>query len=307
MGYDSAVRRSIAAGLLLALIGAGSLGAAAVACGFDGVGALGVAGGPRDGSTLADVTTTGDAAGGGPGDGGNSDGGDASAPPLDGGSTSYGLRVTNGLVALYEFEEGSGSLAHDTVLAGLDLVIADPTKVTWTPHALNFNGDTALATQFALAKLNTACGLSNELTVEVWVKPAPTNGDSRTRIATMASDNAHLNFALGVDKTNAIWATVEANNDLAPATMLAPQLSHLVMTRTASDATLRLYLDGTQVTGELGSTPAPASSWALVPLFVGNSSESNRPWRGTIHLLALYSRALTPAEVATNHGAGADP
>ena len=254
------------------------------------------------------MTASGDAQGDGSVDGGGDlDGGDASVPLSEGGSKSYGLRVTNGLVALYEFEEGSGGVARDTVPAGLDLVVADPSKVVWKPHALNFTGDTMLATQLPLGKLYTACGLSNELTVEAWIKPAATNGDAHTRIATMASDNAHLDFALGVDTTNALWAAVEASTNLAPATMLAPQLSHLVMTRTASDATLRLYLDGTQVTGELGATPSPSSSWALVPLFVGNSSESNRPWRGTIHLLAFYSRALTPAEIATNHGAGADP
>jgi len=295
--------------LLFALIGAGALGltVGAAACGFDGVGALGAAGGPRDGSTLADVTTTADGSGGGPLDGGGPDGGDASVPPVDGGGTGYGLRVTNGLVALYEFEEDGGGAAHDSLLAGLDLVASDSTKIAWKPHALTFTGDTMLATQVAVGKVFTAVGLSNEVTVEAWVEPAATNGNSRTRIATMAQDNGHLDFALGVDATNAIWAAVVANDDLAPATMLAPALDHLVMTRTASDATLRLYLDGTQVTGELGATPTPSSTWALVPLVVGNSSESNRPWRGTIHLLAIYSRALTPAEIATNHGAGADP
>lgn len=302
------MRRSVAAVSLVALVGACAAGVVALACGFAGTGALGAAGGPGDGSTLADVTTGGDAQGDGSLDGGGDlDGSDSSVPLSEGGATSYGLRVTNGLVALYEFEEGSGSFAHDTVPAGLDLVVSDTSKVAWKPHSLNFTGDTMLATQLPLGKLYTACGLSNELTVEAWVKPAQTNADSHTRIATMASDNAHLDFALGVDTTNAIWASVEASTNLAPASMLASQLSHLVMTRTASDATLRLYLDGTQVTGELGATPSPASSWMLVPLFVGNSSESNRPWRGTIHLLAFYSRALTPAEIATNHGAGADP
>lgn len=292
------------------LIGAGAvvmaLGLLTGACGFDGAGALGSAGGPRDGGTLGDVTTSAD--GGAPLDGGDPDGsGDSSVVAVEGGASPYGFRVTNGLVVLYEFEEDGGTAAHDTVAAGLDLVAADPTKIAWKAHALSFTDDTMLATQLPLAKVRTSVGLSNDLTVEAWIEPAPTNGNSRTRIATMAQDNMHIDFALGLDVTNEPWATVQANTDLAPAVVLAPKLDHLVMTRTAADATLRLYLDGTQITGELGSTPAPSSGWMFVPLVVGNSSESDRPWRGTIHLLAIYSRALSPAEVATNHGAGADP
>lgn len=300
------MRRSVAATLLTTLIGACTVtvvvGISAGGCGFDGIGA-------RDGSTLADVTTSGDGAGGGPLDGGDPDGGgDSSVVGLEGGATAYGLRVTSGLVALYEFEEDGGSIARDTVAAaGLDLVAADPTKIAWKPHALSFTEDTAIATQLPLGKVSTAVGVSNEVTVEVWVEPAPSNGNARTRIATMAQDNNNLDFVLGLDTSNSPWAAVQANTDLSPAVNLAPKLDHLVMTRTASDATLRLYLDGTQITGELGSTPNPSAAWMLVPLVVGNSSENNRPWRGTIHLLAIYSRALLPSEIATNHGAGADP
>jgi hypothetical protein len=300
------LRRAVAAALGLTLI------AYAVACGFDGVGTRGAGaggndGGPHDGSDLADALTNEGGGDGGDVDGGGLDAGTDASMTLDGGGTKYGLRVTSGLVALYEFEEDGGGVAHDTEFAGLDLVASDPGKIAWKPHALTFTGDTMLATQLAIVKVVAACEATNELTVEAWVEPAASNGDSRTRIATVAQDNSHLDFALGVDATNAIWGSVESGNDLAPTDMLEPRLSHLVMTRTAADAKLRLYLDGTQVTGELSGTPSPASSWAQAPLFVGNSSESNRPWRGTIHLLALYSRALTPAEIATNHGAGADP
>ncbi len=301
------LRRGVAAALGLTLI---AYGAAFVACGFDGIGGLGsvagggLDGGAHDGSDLPDVLTSED---GGDGDGGGLDGGIDASMTLDGGGTKYGLRVTSGLVALYEFEEDGGGVAHDTEFAGLDLVASDPAKIAWKPHALTFTGDTMLATQLAIVKVVAACETTNELTVEAWVEPAASNGNSRTRIATIAQDDTNLDFALGVDATNAIWGTVEGGNDLAPTDMLAPRLSHLVMTRTASDAKLRLYLDGTQVTGELSGTPAPGSSWAQAPLFVGNSSQSDRPWRGSIHLLAFYSRALTPAEIATNHGAGADP
>ena len=295
------LRRGVAGTLGLTLAAA-----CGFACGFDGLGTLGAGGGtdggPHDGSNLGDVTTSGGGEGGGP-DGGGGD----SSTALDGSGSKYGLRVTSNLVALYEFEEDGGGVAHDTEFPGLDLVASDPGKIAWKPHALTFTGDTMLATQLAIVKVVAACQASNEVTVEAWVEPAASNGDTKTRIATIAQENDSLDFALGVDTTNAIWATVEASHDLAPTDMLAPRLSHLVMTRTASDAKLRLYLDGTQVTGDLSGTPAPSSSWVESPLFVGNSSESDRPWRGAIHLLAIYSRALTPAEIATNHGAGADP
>ncbi|MDB5215906.1 MAG: hypothetical protein JWO86_3833 [Myxococcaceae bacterium] len=295
----------IAAVSIVALIGAGMV---VGACGFDGAGSHAAAGGPSDGSTLADVTTGGSGSGGdgGPIEGGVVDGGDSSVPLFEAGQAPYTLRVKSGLVAFYELEEGTGLIAHDSVPGGPNLNIYEPTKAVWKAHALTFVDFTQVDTRpFPLTTAFAACTLSNEVTVEAWVESTLLNEDVHTRIATVATDNSNLDFALGANTTDGMWASVKANENLTPTGKLTTGLTHLVMTRTASDSTLRLYVNGAKI-DELAGVSS-LSAWSDQPLFVGNGSGNDRGWRGALHLLAIYSRALTPAEIATNHGAGADP
>lgn len=302
------MRRSIAATFALAVICGASAGVAAVACGFDGAGSFGARGGALDASALPDGTPPGNAEGGEAIDGGAIDGGgEASGPLFEAGPiTGYASRVTNGLIALYELEEGFGIFAHDSVALGVVLTIHDVTKAVWKPHALTFVAYTQVdSAPFPFAKAYATCRTTNEVTVEVWIESALTNADVHTRIATMATDNSTLDFALGTNSTDGIWASVKANENLTPAAKLTAGLTHLVMTRTAADATLRLYVDGAKV-DELAAVE-PLTAWPNVPLYVGGGSANDRGWRGSLHLLAVYSRALTPAEIAVNHAAGADP
>lgn len=111
------MRRSVAATFVVAVISGAGAGVAAVACGFDGAGSLGAAGGSLDASRLPDVAAPGNAEGGDPIDGGAiDDGGDSSLPLFEAGPiTGYASRVKGGLIALYELEEGTGVSAHDSV------------------------------------------------------------------------------------------------------------------------------------------------------------------------------------------------
>jgi hypothetical protein len=289
----------------IALIGVGMV---IGACGFDGAGSHAAAGGPSDGSTLADVTTGGSGSDGegGPIEGGVVDGGDSSVPLFEAGAAPYTLRVKSGLVAFYELEEGTGLIAHDSVSGGPNLNIYEATKAVWKPHALTFVDFTQVDTRpLPLTTAFVACKVSNEVTVEAWVESTLVNQDARTRIATVATDNNTLNFALGATTTDGMWAALQGGQNLVPSGKLTTALTHLVMTRTASDSTLRLYVNGSKI-DELAAV-ASMSAWSDQPLFVGNGSGNDRGWRGALHLLAVYSRALTPAEIATNHGAGADP
>ena len=301
------MRRSVAAAFVVAVISGASAGVLAVTCGFDGEGSFGAGGASPDGSTLADVTTANTIEGGQPIDGGTSDAAaDSSGPLFEAGPVGYGSRVTSELVALYEFEEGVGLIAHDSVAAGANLTIYEITKAVWKPHALTFVDYTQVDTRpVPFAKAYAACRLSNEVTVEAWVESALVNQDVHTRIATMATDNSNLDFAIGTNTTDGIWAAVKANDNLTPSTKITASLTHLVMTRKAIDSTLRLYVNGVKVDEQ--AEAGALTGWANVPLFVGSGSSNDRGWRGSIHLLAVYSRALTAAEIGVNHAAGADP
>ena len=51
------------------------------------------------------------------------------------------VRVDEGLIVLYEFDEGSGATVSDSsgVAQALDLSIADPAHVTWSPGYLTID------------------------------------------------------------------------------------------------------------------------------------------------------------------------
>jgi hypothetical protein len=83
------------------------------------------------------------------------------------------------------------------------------------------------------------------------------------------------------------------------------QLTHVVYTRTATGAEA-FHLDG--ATAGSGSQPGDLSNWSSSHrLILGSVYGADRPWLGTYHLVAIYDRALTPAEITTNYKAGPDP
>jgi hypothetical protein len=65
---------------------------------------------------------------------------------------------------------------------------------------------------------------------------------------------------------------------------------------------VRLYVNG-------ALTSTGTSSGSLLwhtdePFMVGNDPAGAYPFRGTLHLVSAYTRALTAAEVTTNYQAG---
>ncbi len=84
-------------------------------------------------------------------------------------------------------------------------------------------------------------------------------------------------------------------------------LSHIVFTRdgTAKEDAGKIYIDGVDQTDAMPSTDliGDFSRWSdsdECSLFLGNDATGDRPWKGEIHQVAIYSRALSPAEVERN-------
>ncbi len=231
-------------------------------------------------------------------------------------ASSASSRVVDGLVVLYEFGEGSGSLVADTSGFGtpLDLSVQDPTRVSWGPEGLTVNASTMIASTEPATKIIDAVQATDEISVEAWVDPANLTQNGPARIVTLSLDLYNRNMTLG----QGVWATtgdrIEArlrttNTDASghPAPRTAPgtlpdRLVHIVYTRDAT-GTANVYLDGTLtasriVTGDFSNWD-PTYRFALANEFTGN-----RPWLGTYCLVALYDHALTPTEITQNHNAG---
>lgn len=228
-----------------------------------------------------------------------------------------GRRAEDGLVALYDFDEGEGRVIGDRAGSGVQLGVFG-TDFAWQPGSLILGGSDAAAVSAGEAtELVLPSRASGEVTFEAWVTPAAGTGDDLF-IAGLGRGAGCVSLALvqnqdsavGVVGTSLSEADGEPHIDASGA-LAANRLSHLVVTH-AADGWRRLYVDGrlrseSQVTGDL-------SSWqpddyltvgnAITGVAAGCEGGESAPWAGAIHLLALYDRALATAEVAGNFAAG---
>ena len=239
---------------------------------------------------------------------------DASAPS----------RVTSGLQALYLFANESGTTVTDEL--GLnDLVIQDVSRVAWLPGALRFEAE-ALAIGTSASHISTACKTSGELTMEAWVRSELQSPRGPDRIVTQSNGIGERNFMLGVgaptEEADQVSARLRGDLSIVNGGNGYPEfersdvidvtrVQHFVFTH--SQGMDHLFVDGV----EIATSPRTPdfSTWVDdYVLSVGN--EWNLPvddppdlrrFHGEIHLIAIYDRALSPAEVQQNFSLGANP
>ena len=158
---------------------------------------------------------------------------------------------------------------------------------------------------------------SNEITLEIWVKPANTTQKGPARILTLSADTHSRNFTLGQGRWGTqpsdlydvrLRTTVTSDNGRPSLSTgsgsLTTQLTHIVYTRDASGVA-RIYIDGVQ--RALGSLDGDLSNWdSGFRLALANELTGDRGWLGEFYLLAVYNRALSQVEVDQNFASGPD-
>jgi chitodextrinase len=198
-----------------------------------------------------------------------------------------------GLIGYWNFDEGSGTIAHDTSTSGYNGALSGP---IWTVGKINsglsFNGTSAVVTP------NITLG--NTFSVSAWVNPAVTVQGTWARIAETQYSSG---FYLGANEYGARYkfivngaagstGTCLANYGCAEGGTVASGW-HLV-TATFDGTTARLYVDNAQVASDTFSAPANTN----FPLYIGRYyGASAYGWNGAIDEVRLYNRALTPTEV----------
>ncbi|MEM6262074.1 MAG: LamG-like jellyroll fold domain-containing protein [Bacteroidota bacterium] len=227
-----------------------------------------------------------------------------------------GGRVDCGLVAYYDFNEGSGNKVYDRsgVSNALDLNITDLSKVSWVNGGLKINSGTRIESSGPAAKFNAFAVSSGELTIEAWVKPENNHQSGPARIVTISKDagNRNVTFGQGGNRYVGRLRTNNSNNDnngmpdlnASTNSVTAQTLKHVVMTRD-KDGLVKIYVDGV----EKGSFTRTGEFWnwdASYRLAIGNEFNSWRPWKGTYFMMALYNKALTEAEVNQNFQEGSE-
>ena len=228
-------------------------------------------------------------------------------------------RVTDGLLALYEFNENGGSTVADTSGAGtpMNLTISNTGNVTWNTGALTVNSSTVIQSSGPATKVINAVMQSNAITLEAWIQTNNLSQSGPARVAGISGNPSNRNITLG----QGLWGNQPltvydmrlrtrstGHNGVpsvsTPAGSATTNLTHVVMTH-APDGTSTVYVNGVPLASH--NQGADMSNWdTSFPMVLANEPTGDRPWLGTYHLVAVYSRALTSAEVQQNFNSGAD-
>ena len=199
----------------------------------------------------------------------------------------------------------------------LNLTIDEATSVRWLPSALAVDIPTMIVSATPATKIINAVRSSNAITIEAWINPANVTQSGPARVFSLSYDLYNRDFTLG----QGLWGTQPTTvfdvrlrttttnlsgqpSLTSPAGSAHTALTHVVYTRNASGAA-RLYLDGTLITS--ATVGGNLSNWNTgYPLLLANELTGNRPWLGTLHLVAVYDTALDADQVLQNFAAGAD-
>jgi hypothetical protein len=269
----------------------------------------------EDGSSQGDARAEGAVAPGGGDDAANApdapglaDARDAPGPTADAGDATAGDgRVSAGLVALYKFAETSGTIVHDVsgVVPPLDLAIdtSGGGAASFVADGLAITANSLVASSGPATKIFSACQASSELTVEAWVTPANTT-QSAKRIVGIGGGFGVLDFSFDQGGTNYDFILASPTGSLLHfnAASVTVSRTHIIGTR-AQSAVRTIY-----VNGKVAMTDSPATSFTnwntSFRVTLANSTAHDSDWVGSLHLFAVYARALAPSEVAQNYAAG---
>ena len=198
-----------------------------------------------------------------------------------------------GLVGAWGFDESSGTSALDSSGLGNTGTLSGPTRTTGRyGGGLQFDGVNDWVT---VADANSL-DLTTAMTLEGWVRPAALGTVWRTVV--IKEQPGQLVYALyaGTDTASRPSGHVFTTSDrglLGPSALPLNTWSHLAMTW--DGLTMRLYVNGTQVSSSALTGTAQTSSSALR---IGGNAVWPEWFNGVIDEVRVYNRALSAAEIA---------
>jgi hypothetical protein len=239
---------------------------------------------------------------------------------VDGTIASGGNRHETDLVAMYEFKTGSGTTAFDTsgVQPAIDLTLSGQYEwfggwgITIGEGMGAVANGKAQGSTSASAKLNTEIRRFNEFSIEAWVVPNNVTQELRRIVSYSAGDTAR-NFSLQQTLYNYDFRQRTANTGLNGDPQLSTPdadevlqatLQHVVATYSPIDGR-KIFVNGQLVSQPDPVAPASLVDWSDTFAFVlGNEADGDSTWEGTLRMVAIHNRALTPAQVQQNFDVG---
>ena len=210
-------------------------------------------------------------------------------------SNAAGTVPIAGMIGYWNFDEGSGTVAHDTSGSGFTGTVNGATWATGKINSgLSFNGTTSYVA--------TPNILLTTFSVSTWVNSAVTTQSGYTRIVESQYSSG---FYLGVNSTGTKYKFIvnsatgsTGGCGLAFGCAEGGTLTtgwHLV-TGTFDGSSAKLYVDNVLAASDTFTPPVNAN----FPLYIGRYfAGGGFNWNGGIDEVRLYNRALTSAEVSS--------
>ncbi len=232
----------------------------------------------------------------------------------DGIVASSGGRFEANVIALYEFKTGIGNTVFDTsgIEPSLNLTLSG--DYSWVGGwGVQFTAGKAQGSTTASAKLRDLITATGEYSLEAWVAPANVTQDGPARIVTYSGGSTSRNFMLGQTLYNydAYIRTDQTDPNGEPALSTANDdedlqatLQHVVVTYDPVNGR-QIYVNGVFTDD---SDPIPGgllNDWDDTFAFaLGSEVDNDSRWAGTIRLLAMHNRAMTPEQILQNFEVG---
>ena len=231
----------------------------------------------------------------------------------DGTVASGGNRYNGNVIGMWEFKTGSGTVAYDTsgVEPAINLTLSG--DVTWVGGwGINVRSGKAQGSTTTSKKLHDLIKATGEYTIEAWVAPGNV-AQEESRIVSYSGGTTARNFMLGQTLYSYDFHNRSSNSDQngepklttsADDEDLQATLQHVVATYDPVNGR-RIYVNG-EFTDDLDPVAGGTlGDWDDTFAFVlGNEVSGDRQFQGVFRLVAIYNRAITPAQITQNFQAG---
>ncbi|MFZ1289723.1 MAG: LamG-like jellyroll fold domain-containing protein [Melioribacteraceae bacterium] len=216
-------------------------------------------------------------------------------------------RVSNGLIAEYDFEQSNENMIENNVnnYPNLKLNIKNPSAINWLPYGIDIIDNPAITTINQAKDICREIVENNEITVEAWIVPNNASQSGPARIITFSQNVSNRNFSLNQesDKYEVRLRTTKTDNNGLPSLFSSSnsakdKLTHVVFTKNIMGE-LSIYVNGSLDTKV--NISGSFSNWDSTYSFgLADEFLNERLWLGKFYLVSLYNRALNPQEVLHN-------
>ncbi len=234
-------------------------------------------------------------------------------------SSSELKRNQEGLVAFYNMSNNPGFVIYDVSGIGdpVNMFPQNHNSIVWNEHELTIDQSSVFSSASSAKKIIEQLKVTNELTIECWIKPDDPIYSGIGRILSLNENENNVGFVLDQHYNNTSTQSLNYSARLNTSTTIAsgyPELQQIESSSTYismhditfvrnSEGYEFIYVDGKKTTE--GFRPGNFSGWSeQFRLRFGNSSDNSLPWKGSVYMIAIYSKALSQTDISKNYEAG---